>query len=169
MEDCRDAIVHDIHENFWNADLGAFVQFKGAKEVDASTLLMPLLRFISPIDPRWLSTLAVIERDLTVDTLVKRYRTETNVDGLKGREGSFTACSFWFVEALARSHQVEKAYLLFEKLMSYANPLGLYSEELSATGEHLGNFPQALTHLAFVSAATYLNRRLETKKQEPWN
>ena len=169
MEDCRDAIVHDIHENFWNADLGAFVQFKGAKEVDASTLLMPLLRFISPIDPRWLSTLAVIERDLTVDTLVKRYRTETDIDGLQGREGSFTACSFWFVEALARSHQVEKAHLLFEKLMSYANPLGLYSEELSATGEHLGNFPQALTHLAFVSAATYLDRRLQTKNQEPWN
>jgi GH15 family glucan-1,4-alpha-glucosidase len=106
---------------------------------------------------------------LTVDTLVKRYRTETDVDGLPGREGSFTACSFWFVETLARSHQVEKAHLVFEKLISYANPLGLYSEELSATGEHLGNFPQALTHLAFVSAATYLDRRLETKKQEPWN
>jgi GH15 family glucan-1,4-alpha-glucosidase len=169
LEECRDAIAYDIHENFWNAELGAFVQFKGAKEVDAATLLMPLFRFISPVDPRWLSTLEVIERDLTVDTLVKRYRTESNVDGLRSREGSFTACSFWFVEALARSRQVEKAHLLFNKLISYANPLGLYSEELSATGEHLGNFPQALTHLALVSAATYLDRRLETKQQEPWS
>jgi GH15 family glucan-1,4-alpha-glucosidase len=169
LEECRDAITHDIHENFWNAELGAFVQFKGAKEVDASTLLMALFRFISPMDPRWLSTLLVIERDLTVDTLVKRYRTESNVDGLRSRVGSFTACSFWFVEALARSRQVEKAHLLFDKLIRYANPLGLYSEELSATGEHLGNFPQALTHLALVSAATYLDRCLEPKKQGPWS
>jgi GH15 family glucan-1,4-alpha-glucosidase len=169
MEDCRDAIVRDIHENFWDTELGAFVQFKGAHEVDAATLLMPLLRFISPVDPRWLSTLAVIERDLTVDTLVRRYRTESNVDGLTGREGSFTACSFWFVEALARSHQLEKAHLLFAKLMSYANDLGLYSEELSAIGEHLGNFPQALTHLAFISAATYLDRRLSKQERDPWS
>jgi GH15 family glucan-1,4-alpha-glucosidase len=169
MEECRDAIVRDIHENFWDAELGAFVQSQGAKAVDAATLLMPLLRFISPIDPRWLSTLAVIERDLTVDTLVKRYRPENAVDGLHGIEGSFTPCSFWFIEALARSHQVEKAHLLFEKMLSYANHLGLYSEELGASGEHLGNYPQALTHLALISAATYLDRRLAEKRREPWS
>ena len=169
MEECRDAIVRDIHENFWDEDLGAFVQFRGAKQVDASTLLMPLLRFISPIDPRWISTLEVIERDLTVDTLVKRYRSDNDVDGLTGVEGSFTPCSFWFIEALARSHQVEKAQLLFEKMLGYANHLGLYSEELSASGEHLGNYPQALTHLALISAATYLNRRLANKEREPWS
>jgi GH15 family glucan-1,4-alpha-glucosidase len=169
MEECRDAIVRDIQENFWDADLKAFVQYKGAKEVDASALLMPLMRFISPADPRWLSTLERIERELTVDTLVKRYRSKSEVDGLPGEEGSFTACSFWFIEALARSHQVEKAQLLFEKMLGYSNHLGLYSEELSESGEHLGNYPQALTHLALISAATYLNRRLDNKEREPWS
>ena len=169
MENCRDAIVRDIHENFWDPELGAFVQFKGAKEVDASALLMPLLRFISPIDPRWTSTIAVIERELTVDTLVKRYRSDSTLEGIQGSEGSFTACSFWFIEALARSHQVQKAQLLFEKMLGYGNHLGLYSEELSPSGEHLGNYPQALTHLALISAATYLDRRLANKDPEPWS
>jgi GH15 family glucan-1,4-alpha-glucosidase len=169
MEECRDAIIRDIHENFWDPDLKAFVQYKGAKEVDASALLMPMMRFISPLDPRWISTLARIENELTVDTLVKRYRSESNVDGLAGKEGSFTPCSFWFIEALARSHQVDKARLLFEKMLGYANHLGLYSEELSESGEHLGNYPQALTHLALISAATYLNRVLDHKEHRPWS
>jgi GH15 family glucan-1,4-alpha-glucosidase len=169
MEACRDAIIRDIHENFWDPDLQAFVQYKGAKEVDASALLMPMMRFISPLDARWLSTLERIENELTVDTLVKRYRSESNVDGLAGKEGSFTPCSFWFIEALARSHQVEKARLLFEKMLGYANHLGLYSEELSESGEHLGNYPQALTHLALISAATYLNRVLDHKEHRPWS
>ena len=169
MEECRDAIIRDIHENFWDPDLKAFVQYKGAKEVDASALLMPMMRFISPVDPRWIFTLERIENELTVDTLVKRYRSESNVDGLAGKEGSFTPCSFWFIEALARSHQVEKARLLFEKMLGYANHLGLYSEELSESGEHLGNYPQALTHLALISAATYLNRVLDHKEHRPWS
>lgn len=169
MEECRDAIVRDIHQNFWDPDLKAFVQYKGAKEVDASALLMPMMRFISPVDPRWLATLERIENELTVDTLVKRYRSESNVDGLAGKEGSFTPCSFWFIEALARSHQVDKARLLFEKMLGYANHLGLYSEELSESGEHLGNYPQALTHLALISAATYLNRVLDHKEHRPWS
>ena len=168
MEECRDAIVRDIHENFWDAELGTFIQCQGSKEVDAATLLMPLMRFISPNDPRWLATLQTIERDLTVDALVWRYRSSNNVDGLQGKEGSFTACSFWFIEALARSHQVEKAQLLFEKMLGYSNHLGLFSEELSASGAHLGNYPQALTHLALISAATYLDRRLGSKESEPW-
>jgi GH15 family glucan-1,4-alpha-glucosidase len=115
------------------------------------------------------STLETIERELTVDTMVKRYLPETGVDGLAGKEGTFTPCSFWFVEALARSGRVERAHELFEKLVSHANHLGLYSEELAANGRHLGNFPQALTHLALISAATYLDRALSGARHEPWS
>ena len=169
LQQCRDEIMTDIHENFWDKDLGAFVQYKGSKDVGASALLMPLLRFISPSDPRWISTLAVIERDLVVDTTVSRYCFKEGIDGLQGQEGGFTACSFWLVEALARSHQADKAQLLFEKLLAQANSLGLFAEELSATGEHLGNFPQALSHLALISAATYLDRSLGARKTSPWS
>ncbi|RZU39066.1 glycoside hydrolase family 15 protein [Edaphobacter modestus] len=168
MEDARDAITQDIHANFWDEDLQSFVQYKGSKTLDASILLMPLVRFISPSDPRWLSTLAAIERELTVDTLVYRYRDVEGFDGLTGDEGSFTACCFWFIEALARSHQTAKARLLFEKMLGYANHVGLYAEELGASGQHLGNFPQALTHLALISAATYLDRALSGTEPEAW-
>jgi GH15 family glucan-1,4-alpha-glucosidase len=169
MEDARDAIVEDIHTNFWNDDLKAFVQYKGGDTVDAAVLLMPLVRFISPTDPKWLSTLAAIERELSVDTLVYRYRNHGGLDGLDGEEGCFTACSFWFIEALARSHQVEKAQLLFEKMLGYANHLGLYAEQLGTSGQHLGNFPQALTHLALISAASYLDRKLSGEAMGPWH
>jgi GH15 family glucan-1,4-alpha-glucosidase len=168
MESTRDAIAADIQENFWNPELQAFVQYKGASRVDAATLLMPLLRFISPTDPKWLSTLAAIEKELSVDTLVFRYRNDQGLDGVDGLEGSFTACSFWFIEALARSHQIEKARVLFEKMLGYSNHVGLYSEQLGASGQHLGNFPQALTHLALISTATYLDRELSGKGREPW-
>jgi GH15 family glucan-1,4-alpha-glucosidase len=168
MEKTRDEITEDIHTNFWNPSLQSFVQYKGSSSVDAAVLLMPLVRFISPTDPRWLSTLAAIERDLTVDTLVFRYRNVGGLDGIGGTEGSFTACSFWFIEALARSNQIEKARILFEKMLGYANHVGLYAEQLGSSGEHLGNFPQALTHLALISAATYLDRELSGRKQEPW-
>ena len=120
-----------------------------------------MMRFISPVDPMWLSTMRAIEKRLIEDTLVRRYEVErTHVDGLPRGEGSFTACSFWYVECLARAGELEKAQLLFEKLSGYANHLGLYSEELGANGQHLGNFPQAFTHLALISAATYLDRAL---------
>jgi GH15 family glucan-1,4-alpha-glucosidase len=168
MQDARDAIVEDIFTNFWSDKLQAFVQYKGSETLDAAVLLMPLVRFIGPTDPKWLSTLAAIERDLTVDTLVYRYRVEEGVDGLEGDEGSFTACSFWFIEALARSHQIEKARLLFEKMLGYANHLGLFAEELGPSGQHLGNFPQALTHLALISAATYLDRELSGHQPSVW-
>jgi GH15 family glucan-1,4-alpha-glucosidase len=168
IEETRDAIVEDIYQNFWSEKLQAFVQYKGSETLDAAALLMPLVRFISPTDPKWLSTLAATERDLTVDTLVYRYRVAEGVDGLEGDEGSFTACSFWFIEALARSHQIEKARLLFEKMLGYANHLGLYAEELGTSGQHLGNFPQALTHLALISAATYLDRELSGKQSPAW-
>src|SRR5262249_32020218 len=122
----RDQIREDIFTNFWNDELQSFVQSKGTKNLDASILLMPLFRFISPMDPRWLSTLKAIEDHLIEDVLVYRYDAErSGVDGLPGAEGSFTACSFWYVECLARSGQLDKAELLFEKLLGYANHLGL--------------------------------------------
>jgi len=156
----RDAIADDIHDNFWSEERKSFVQREGSTDLDAAVLLMPLMRFISPTDPRWIATLKAIEEELTVDTLVYRYKTETGVDGLTGTEGAFTACSFWFIECLARSGELDKARLLFEKMLGYANHVGLYSEELGRSGQHLGNYPQALTHLALISAATYLDRAL---------
>jgi GH15 family glucan-1,4-alpha-glucosidase len=157
----RDEIRNDIFTNFWDDKLQSFVQAKGTRDLDASALLMPMMRFISPVDPMWLSTMRAIEKHLIEDTLVRRYEVErTHVDGLPGTEGSFTACSFWYVECLARAGELEKAQLLFEKLLGYANHLGLYSEELGLNGRHLGNFPQAFTHLALISAATYLDRAL---------
>ena len=165
----RDEIRNDIFTNFWSDRLKSFVQSKGTEDLDASTLLMPMLRFISPVDPMWLSTMRAIEKRLIEDTLVRRYEVEqTHVDGLPGGEGSFTACSFWYVECLARAGELEKAQLLFEKLIGYANHLGLYSEELGSDGRHLGNFPQAFTHLALISAATYLDRALSGTGEATW-
>jgi GH15 family glucan-1,4-alpha-glucosidase len=165
----RDEIRNDIFTNFWSERLQSFVQAKGTEDLDASALLMPMVRFISPVDPMWLSTLKAIEDRLVEDTLVRRYEVErTHVDGLPGGEGSFTACSFWYVECLARAGQLEKAQLLFEKLLGYANHLGLYSEEIGSNGQHLGNFPQAFTHLALISAATYLDRALSNTTETTW-
>jgi len=170
----RDTIYEDIFQNFWTDKLNAFVQFKGSNTLDASVLLMPLIRFISPSDPRWCSTLDAIEKNLTEDSLVYRYINITEdaegrtLDGLHGSEGSFTACSFWFIECLARSHQLEKAQLLFDKMLGYANHVGLYAEQLGSSGEHLGNFPQAFTHLALISAATFLDRALSNERPAPW-
>jgi len=165
----RDEVRDDIFTNFWDDELQSFVQAKGTKDLDASALLMPMMRFISPVDPMWLSTMRAIEQHLVEDTLVRRYEGErTHVDGLPGIEGSFTACSFWYVECLARAGELEKAQLLFEKLLGYANHLGLYSEELGANGRHLGNFPQAFTHLALISAATFLDRALSGSSAAVW-
>ena len=165
----RDAIRNDIFTNFWDDELQSFVQAKGTKDLDASLLLMPMMRFLSPVDPMWLSTMRAIEKRLIEDTLVRRYEGErSQVDGLPGKDGSFTACSFWYVECLARAGELEKAQLLFEKLLGYANHLGLYSEELGMNGRHLGNFPQAFTHLALISAATYLDRALSGTKGAVW-
>jgi GH15 family glucan-1,4-alpha-glucosidase len=165
----RDAIYADVFQNFWNADLGAFVRQKGGSSLDASTLLLPLMRFISPVDPRWLSTLDAIERTLVEEPLVYRYDTRRDADGLRGAEGSFTACSFWYIECLARARRVAKARLLFEKMLGFANHVGLFSEETGANGQHLGNFPQAFTHLALISAAYALDRALSgADKQTVW-
>ena len=159
----RTIIYRDIHENFWNADRGAFMQYKGGDTLDAAALLMPLMRFIPAHDPRWLSTQRAIEHNLASDVLVRRYETTagSNVDGLSGEEGAFTPCCFWLVECLARSGDVHRARLHFEKLVSYANEVGLFSEEIGPGGEQLGNTPQALTHLALISAAYTLDAELD--------
>ena len=171
----RDTIREEIFNEYWNEDLQTFVQVKGGRTVDASLLLMPMMRFISPTDPRWLATLKQIEDRLTEDSLVYRYvnvptegEAKKNLDGLAGHEGSFTACSFWLVECLARSGQIDKARLHFDKMLGYANHLGLYAEELGSNGEQLGNFPQAFTHLALISAATYLDRKLSGSGPSEW-
>jgi len=159
----RDEIHHDIFTNFWDAKRRAFAQSKGSTSLDAAALLMPLIRFVSPTDPRWLSTLRAIERDLVSDSLVYRYRIgDAFSDGLVGDEGTFSMCSFWYVECLSRMGDLEQARFYFEKMLGYANHLGLYGEQLGFRGEHLGNFPQAFTHLALISAAFDLDRRLST-------
>ncbi len=158
----RDQIHQEILTHFWDDKRKTFVQYKGAKTLDASCLLMPLVRFIGPQDPRWLSTLEAIGQELVDDSLVYRYRIlDDTADGLSGREGTFNMCSFWYVECLARAGQLEKAQLIFEKMLAYGNHIGLFSEELGLSGEHLGNTPQAFTHLALISAAFALNRSLE--------
>jgi GH15 family glucan-1,4-alpha-glucosidase len=168
-QETRDQIREDIFTNFWDEELQSFVQSKGTKDLDALLLLMPLMRFISPVDPMWRSTMRAIESRLVEDTLVRRYEAErTHVDGIPGGEGSFAACSFWYIECLARGGELEKAQLLFEKMLGYANHLGLYSEELGSNGQHLGNFPQAFTHLAVISAATYLDRALTGTPDAVW-
>jgi GH15 family glucan-1,4-alpha-glucosidase len=158
----RDDIRVDIWQNFWNKDQGHFVATREGEFVDASMLLMPLVRFVGATDPDWLATLDKIKEKLVSDGLVRRYNVEeTPADGLQGEEGAFAACSFWYVECLARAGRVEEAHFEFEKLLSYASPLGLYAEEFDSRGHALGNTPQALTHLALISAAYFLDRKLD--------
>jgi len=160
----RNRIYNTIMQDGWNEKMGAFVQDLGGDALDASLLMMPLMLFVSPRDPRMLSTIARIRQELAADTLVHRYDKEKAArDGLPGSEGFFSVCSFWLVEAMARAGFVEEAQLLFEKLLSYGNHLGLFSEEVSSQGELLGNFPQALTHLGLISAAYNLDRLLESR------
>lgn len=156
----RDKMYRSIFTDFWDEKRKTFVQAKGLKKVDASTLLMPLVRFISPYDKRWLSTMAAIEEDLVTDSLVYRYKIDEDVEGLHRGEGTFSLCTFWYVECLSRSGQIHKARYYFEKMLGYANHLGLYAEELSFEGDQLGNFPQAFTHLGLISAAYNLDARL---------
>ncbi|MGU9858643.1 glycoside hydrolase family 15 protein [Pseudomonas sp. LF245] len=164
-DQARQAIYADIWSNFWNEERGHFVQHIGGTALDGSMLLMPLVRFVAATDPRWLSTLEAIQKSLVRDGMVYRYRNDdSQIDGLQGTEGAFAACSFWYVECLARAGQVEKAHLEFEQLLRYANPLGLYAEEFDSQARHLGNTPQALSHLALISAATFLDRKLSGEK-----
>jgi GH15 family glucan-1,4-alpha-glucosidase len=156
----RDAIYGQIMERGLNAGRAAFVQHYDTDVLDASILLMPLVKFIAPTDPRWLSTLDAISDELVSDSLVYRYNPAASPDGLRGEEGTFSMCTFWYVEALARAGRLDEARVVFEKMLTYANHLGLYAEQIGRTGEQLGNFPQAFTHLALISAAINLDRQL---------
>jgi GH15 family glucan-1,4-alpha-glucosidase len=156
----RDDIYREIHASGWNDDRQAFVQHLDTDVLDASLLMMPLAKFIAPEDPRWVSTLDAMRHELVSDSLVYRYNVEASPDGLAGREGTFSICTFWYVEALAQAGRLDEARLVFEKMLTYANHVGLYSEQIGLTGELLGNFPQAFTHLALISAGCYLDRRL---------
>jgi len=156
----RDRIHRWIMERGWSDRRRSFLQSEGSDTLDASLLLMPLVHFIAPADPRWLSTLEEIGRELVRDGLVYRYNGATSPDGIDGDEGTFSMCTFWYVECLARAGRVEEAELVFEKMHTYANHLGLYSEQIGPTGELVGNYPQALTHLALIGAALDLDRTI---------
>ncbi len=158
----RDKIYQDIYNNYWNDKKQAFVQYRGSDTLDASALLIPLVRLLSPKEPRWLSTLKALEKELITDSLVYRYRLDQGAsDGFKSNEGTFSMCSFWYIEGLAKAGQVDKAVLYFEKMLGYANHLGLFSEQIGLQGELLGNYPQAFTHLGLISAAYTLNKFLD--------
>jgi len=157
----RDQVYAQIMERGWNPKIGAFTQHYDTEVLDSSLLLMPLQGFIAPRDPMWLSTLDAMDRELVSDSLVYRYNPSASPDGLRGDEGTFSLCTFWYVDALARAGRLEEARLVFEKMFTYANHLGLFSEEIGATGEQLGNFPQAFSHLSLISAAVNLDRQLD--------
>jgi alpha,alpha-trehalase len=157
-QSAADEIKADICENGLD-ERGAFTQHYETDALDASVLLMPLVRFLPPEDPRIRTTVLAIADELTVDGLVLRYRTEETDDGLAGEEGTFTICSFWLVSALSEIGEIKRARALCEKLLSYASPLGLYAEEIDPrSGRHLGNFPQAFTHLALINAVMHVIR-----------
>ncbi|HXR65055.1 MAG TPA: glycoside hydrolase family 15 protein [Ktedonobacteraceae bacterium] len=154
-------IYREVMERGWNEKVGSFVQYYGSDAIDASALLMVLTRFAGPADYRMLSTIERIRRELTSDLHIYRYDPRQAADdGFGSREGTFNMCSFWMVEALARADYLEDARLLLEKMLTYANHVGLYAEEIGVTGEALGNFPQAFTHLSLISACYNMDRAL---------
>lgn len=159
----RDAIYEQIMTRGWNEERAAFVQHYNTSVLDASLLYMLLVQFISPHDPRWMSTLRAMDDELVTDSLVYRYDPSASPDGLRGSEGTFSICTFWYVEALARSGRLDDAHLTFEKMLTYSNHAGLYAEEIGPSGEQLGNFPQAFSHLALINAALALDAELETE------
>jgi GH15 family glucan-1,4-alpha-glucosidase len=161
----RDEIYEEIMQKGWSDERGAFVQSYDDDTLDASNLIMPLVFFLAPNDPRMLRTLDATNRPpekggLVANSLVYRYDVQKSVDGLAGEEGTFSLCTFWLVEALTRAGRVDDARLMFEQMLGYANHLGLYAEEIGHSGEALGNFPQAFTHLTLISAAFNLDRAL---------
>jgi GH15 family glucan-1,4-alpha-glucosidase len=166
----RDAIFEDIMQKGWSAERQAFIQAYNREALDAANLLMPLVFFLSPVDPRMLTTLDAVSRPpekggLVSDGLVFRYDADATLDGIAGREGTFNLCSFWLVEAMTRAsvadlRYLDEARLTFERMLGYANHVGLYAEQTGMSGEALGNFPQALTHLALISSAYNLDRTL---------
>ncbi|GHB74008.1 glucoamylase [Streptomyces cirratus] len=157
----RDAILNQVMTLGWSEERQAFVQEYDNTVLDASLLLMPLVGFITPKDPRWLSTLDAMETELVSDSLVYRYDPAASPDGLQGSEGTFSLCSFLHVYALAKAGRVHQARYSFDKMLTYANHVGLFAEEVGLTGEQLGNFPQAFTHLALITAALALDSELD--------
>jgi GH15 family glucan-1,4-alpha-glucosidase len=157
----RDHVYNQIMQRGWNPKVGAFTQHYDTEVLDSSLLLMPLMGFIAPRDPMWLSTLRAMDRELVSDSLVYRYNPSASPDGLAGNEGTFSLCTFWYVDALARAGRLDDARLTFEKMHTYANHLGLFSEEIGSTGEQLGNFPQAFSHLSLINAAINLDYQLD--------
>jgi GH15 family glucan-1,4-alpha-glucosidase len=155
----RDAIYQEVMQKGWNAEKGSFVEHYGSGALDASLLLMPVTQFVGPTDPRWLATLDRIQNELAHDTLVDRYEA-ADADGSATEEGTFNVCSFWLVECLTRAGRLDEARLALEKMFSYANHLGLYAEKLGSSGEALGNFPHAFTHLSLITASVRLDRAL---------
>jgi GH15 family glucan-1,4-alpha-glucosidase len=157
----RDAIYDQIMDRGWSAERGAFIQHYDGNVLDSSLLRMATVGYIAPHDPMWQSTLNAMEQSLVTDSLVYRYDPFASPDGLRGDEGTFSLCTFNYVDALARAGRLEEARLTFDKMLTYANHLGLYSEEIGLTGEQLGNFPQAFTHLALIDAAITLDAALD--------
>jgi GH15 family glucan-1,4-alpha-glucosidase len=158
---CRDAINEQIVTRGWNPDIGALVQHYNSDVLDSSVLAALRLHYLVPTDEVWLGTLHAIEEKLVSDSLVYRYNPEASPDGLRGGEGTFSMCTFWYVDALTRTGRLEDARLVFEKMLTYANHIGLYAEEIGDNGEQLGNFPQAFTHLSLINAAFDLDVRLD--------
>ena len=157
----RDTVYEQVMTRGWNPRRKAFTQHYDTEVLDSSLLMMPLMGFVSPFDPMWLQTLEAMKTELVSDSLVYRYNPSASPDGLAGSEGTFSLCTFWYVDALARSGRLADAELVFEKMHTYANHLGLYSEEISVTGEQLGNFPQAFSHLSLINAAINLDYQLD--------
>ncbi|CCK32731.1 glycosyl hydrolase [Streptomyces davaonensis JCM 4913] len=164
----RDAILAQIMDRGWSTTRRAFVQHYGSEVLDASLLLMPTVGFITPRDPRWLSTLDAMDTELVSDSLVYRYDPAASPDGLRGSEGTFSLCSFLYVDALAHSDRLDQARYAFDKMLTYANHVGLFGEEIGPTGEQLGNFPQAFTHLALITAALTLDEELNRPVHPRW-
>ena len=152
-----------VQSECWDPKIGAYMMHPGSEHLDASVLVMPIVQFAGPTDPRFLSTLNRIGEQLVSDSLVHRYAI-TGHDGLAGSEGTFNLCSFWYVDALTRGGRLKEARTVFEKMLTYANHAGLYAEEIGPSGEALGNFPQAFTHLALISSAVNLDRALDHER-----
>ncbi|MGB6456932.1 MAG: glycoside hydrolase family 15 protein [Streptosporangiaceae bacterium] len=157
----RDRLYNQVMSRGWNDKVKAFTQHYSTEVLDSSLLLMPAEGFVSPVDPMWLSTLDAMDRELVSDSLVYRYNPAASPDGLHGNEGTFSLCTFLYVDALAQAGRLDDAILVFEKMFTYGNHLGMFSEEIDSTGGQLGNFPQAFTHLSLINAAITLNRELD--------
>jgi pentatricopeptide repeat protein len=159
----RDKIHDQIMERGFHESRSAFVQHYGTDVLDSSLLRMPRVGFIDGRDPLWLSTLEAMDEELVTDSLVYRYNPEASPDGLQGSEGTFSLCTFSYVDALTRAGRLDDARTTFEKMLTYANHVGLYSEEIALTGEQIGNFPQAFTHLSLIDAAITLDAALDAR------